>query len=362
MLGHDSHGHAEQTGTGCTGFLQTIAVRRDPRRQRVRHHQRALHRQGRLGRPGAVADRLRAEHHPPEAPGGRVRRQPVRHGDGHQHRHHRCTGVHRSASARATGCSSTARSTCSRPTRRVPLRGCAPAGPHGGLAAGGDRPAPGLDHRPGDRHGQPHVHRRRPHLGDDDGAAHERGERGARAVPDVPHGHGRGDGRATCSTSTGPSSAATASRSSRRAPPATPAARCRATLALSLGTPAAFAPFTPGVANTYTASTTANVISTAGDATLSVADPSTDGDRAPGQRGVLAAVGAAGEGVQRARHRRGVRRRRRLGRPTTLLTYAAPVSNDAVAVAFQQAIGANDALRTGAYSKTLTFTLSTTTP
>ena len=36
--------------------------------------------------------------------------------------------------------------------------------------------------------------------------------------------------------------------------------------------------------------------------------------------------------------------------------------NDAVAVAFQQHIGANDALRTGAYSKTLTFTLSTTTP
>src|SRR3954447_20495441 len=47
-----------------------------------------------------------------------------------------------------------------------------------------------------------------------------------------------------------------------------------ATLALSLGTPAAFGAFTPGVAKTYTASTTANVISTAGDATLSVADPS----------------------------------------------------------------------------------------
>ncbi len=39
-----------------------------------------------------------------------------------------------------------------------------------------------------------------------------------------------------------------------------------------------------------------------------------------------------------------------------------PVSNDAVPVAFKQAIGANDALRTGTYSKTLTFTLSTTTP
>ena len=29
---------------------------------------------------------------------------------------------------------------------------------------------------------------------------------------------------------------------------------------------------------------------------------------------------------------------------------------------FEQAIGASDPLRTGSYSKTLTFTLSTTTP
>jgi hypothetical protein len=48
--------------------------------------------------------------------------------------------------------------------------------------------------------------------------------------------------------------------------------------------------------------------------------------------------------------------------PTTLLAYAGPASSDAVAVSFQQAIGATDALRTGAYSKTLAFTLSTTSP
>src|SRR3954470_24751740 len=47
-----------------------------------------------------------------------------------------------------------------------------------------------------------------------------------------------------------------------------------ATLALTLGTPAAFGPFTPGVGKDYDASTTANVISTAGNATLSIADPS----------------------------------------------------------------------------------------
>ena len=39
-----------------------------------------------------------------------------------------------------------------------------------------------------------------------------------------------------------------------------------------------------------------------------------------------------------------------------------PISNDAVALEFRQRVNANDALRTGTYSKTLTFTLSTTQP
>ena len=43
-------------------------------------------------------------------------------------------------------------------------------------------------------------------------------------------------------------------------------------------------------------------------------------------------------------------------------SWNAPVSNDPVAITFTQHIGATDALRTGAYAKTLTFTLSTTTP
>jgi hypothetical protein len=48
--------------------------------------------------------------------------------------------------------------------------------------------------------------------------------------------------------------------------------------------------------------------------------------------------------------------------PTNVLTYSGPTSNDAVTLNFRQSIGANEALRTGTYSKTLTFTLSTTTP
>jgi hypothetical protein len=50
------------------------------------------------------------------------------------------------------------------------------------------------------------------------------------------------------------------------------------------------------------------------------------------------------------------------GSPLSLLSWTNPISNDAVAIAFKQDIGANDALRTGSYSKTLTFTLSTTQP
>jgi hypothetical protein len=50
------------------------------------------------------------------------------------------------------------------------------------------------------------------------------------------------------------------------------------------------------------------------------------------------------------------------GSPLSLLSYTAPISNDAVTVQFQQAIAANDALKAGQYSKTLTFTLSTTSP
>ena len=42
--------------------------------------------------------------------------------------------------------------------------------------------------------------------------------------------------------------------------------------------------------------------------------------------------------------------------------WTGPVSNDTVNIAFKQLIKANDPLRTGTYSKTLTFTLSTTTP
>ena len=45
-----------------------------------------------------------------------------------------------------------------------------------------------------------------------------------------------------------------------------------------------------------------------------------------------------------------------------LLTYDGPVTNDTPTLTFTQGITQTEALRTGPYSKTLTFTLSTTNP
>ncbi len=135
-----------------------------------------------------------------------------------------------------------------------------------------------------------------------------------------------------------------------------------ATLSLTLGTPASFGPFTPGAAKDYTASTNADVISTAGDATLSVADPSATatGHLVNGTFSLPQALQARARNASNtgtAFNNVGSS-----SSPLNLLTYDGPVSNDAVALEFKQSIGANDALRTGTYNKTLTFTLSTATP
>jgi hypothetical protein len=134
------------------------------------------------------------------------------------------------------------------------------------------------------------------------------------------------------------------------------------TLSLTLGAPAAFGSFTPGVDATYNASTTANVISTAGDGVLSVSDPSStntgklmNGAFTLAQPLQASATSAAGTGGAFAPVGGSAN-------PTSVLTYGGPTSNDQVTLNFQQTIGRTEALRTGAYSKTLTFTLSTTQP
>ncbi|MDA0179494.1 hypothetical protein OJ997_04235 [Solirubrobacter phytolaccae] len=121
----------------------------------------------------------------------------------------------------------------------------------------------------------------------------------------------------------------------------TPGGTVAATLALTLGTPATFGAFTPGVDKEYTATTEATVISTAGDAALSVADAgTTPGFLVNGSFTLPQPLQGLG----------------------TVKTWTGPTSNEKVPVTFKQAVSKTDALRTGTYSKTLTFTLSTTNP
>jgi hypothetical protein len=144
------------------------------------------------------------------------------------------------------------------------------------------------------------------------------------------------------------------------------------TLNLTLGTPTPFSPFIPGLALDYTTTLTASVTSTAANASLTVADPSTTAtghltngafslqnalqasaksslvnpDAPAPPLTVPAPAGPVGGSAQ----------------PSLLLTYNTPVGADAATLTFKQSIAATEALRTGGYSKTLTFTLSTTTP
>jgi hypothetical protein len=135
-----------------------------------------------------------------------------------------------------------------------------------------------------------------------------------------------------------------------------------ATLNLTLGTPASFSPFIPGIGKDYTTSMTATLTSTAADATLWVADPSATATGrlmngsfalatplqvgATSPNGVASPMAAVGGSAA----------------PTKLLTYAGPLGAEAATLNFQQSIAGTEALRTGGYAKTLTFTLSTTTP
>ena len=134
------------------------------------------------------------------------------------------------------------------------------------------------------------------------------------------------------------------------------------TMSLTLGGTATFSPFIPGATQDYVASTTATVTSTAENTTLSVTDPSethtgrmVNGAHALAQPLHARATSPRGTGGAFAP----------IGgtsSPITLLTYGQPVSKDVATVEFRQSIAETDGLRRGTYGKTLTFTLSTTTP
>jgi hypothetical protein len=92
-----------------------------------------------------------------------------------------------------------------------------------------------------------------------------------------------------------------------------------------------------GVTQSYTGHTTADVLSTAGDATLTASGP------VHLANGMFTLPSALQVSLSKS-------------------SWSAPVAHDPVTIGFTQHIDANDALRTGAYSGTVTFTLSTTTP
>jgi sugar phosphate isomerase/epimerase len=135
-------------------------------------------------------------------------------------------------------------------------------------------------------------------------------------------------------------------------------------LSLQLGGMPSFGTFVPATARTYETAGTATVVSTAGNATLSVSDPSTNsaghlvnGAFALAQPLQVRATNAANPNSAWAPLSETA------GAAVNLLTYTGPTAGaEGVTLGFRQAIGANDVLRAGSYSKTLTFTLSTTTP
>jgi hypothetical protein len=92
------------------------------------------------------------------------------------------------------------------------------------------------------------------------------------------------------------------------------------------------------VDRTYTATTSASVTSTAGDAALSVS---------PQPAYLANGSYTLSEPLQVA---------------FSKAAWTDPVSGDPVTITFRQHIGATQPLRTGNYRKTLTFTLSTTNP
>ncbi|WP_028065918.1 cupredoxin domain-containing protein [Solirubrobacter soli] len=132
-----------------------------------------------------------------------------------------------------------------------------------------------------------------------------------------------------------------------------------ATLSLTLGGSADLGHFQLAVAADYTASMPATVTSSAGDATLTVNDPSpvatghlVNGTYVMAQPLQVKATDATHPATAFAP----------VETPVTLLTWPGPIASDSVTVGFKQSIAVTDPLRSGTYAKTLMFTLSTTSP
>ena len=124
-----------------------------------------------------------------------------------------------------------------------------------------------------------------------------------------------------------------------------------------------FGTFVPGVARDYLTQLAANVTATTGDAALTVTDPSTSapGKLVNGSFSLASPVGVRAVGLGDSP----LPAYAPLPSDNSALllrSWRSPVTNAALTLGFRQSIGAAEALRAGTYSKTLTFSLSTTTP
>jgi sugar phosphate isomerase/epimerase len=133
-------------------------------------------------------------------------------------------------------------------------------------------------------------------------------------------------------------------------------------LSLSITGQATFGAFTPGTARDYTATLLADVVSTMPDAALSVVDSTTNatghlvnGTYALQQPLKMRATNSANPNTAFAPLSES-------GAPLALLTWTGPTAGDKVTLGFQQSIAATENLLRGSYTKTLTYTLSSTTP
>jgi plastocyanin len=127
-------------------------------------------------------------------------------------------------------------------------------------------------------------------------------------------------------------------------------------MALTLGTPASFGALVPGVAKDYTASTTATATSSAPSSVLTVSDRSATATghlvngTAAAPQALQAAAGGAFAPVGGS------------AAPTLLKSWTGAFAGQQLTLEFKQPVAATDALLAGRYGKTVTFTLSSTTP
>jgi hypothetical protein len=132
-------------------------------------------------------------------------------------------------------------------------------------------------------------------------------------------------------------------------------------LSLQLGQEPQLGPIVPGIAATYDASVTATLTSSAGNATLSIADADNGTGRLTNGTSEIATPLQV-RATSAANPNTAFTNLRGLTNPVALLTYNTALANEPVTVTVRQAIAATQALTMGGYSKSVVFILSTATP